>query len=90
MQTIIPFSKLDGNDFSHQKVRRKFYRYVTVMNYLKSKVPTDKTLTESYESHVVPHLRGIVDRQNRKYKSIDVRRIKVETWHQYLILKKFR
>ena len=89
-QTIIPFKKLDGSDFSHQKVRRKFYRYVKVMNYLTSKVPTDKTLTESYESHIVPHLRQIVDGQNRTYKNIDVRRIKIEQWHEYLILKKFR
>ena len=88
--SIIPFSKLDGSDFSHEKVRRKFYRYVMVMNYLKSKVPTDKTLTECYESHVVPHLQGVVDGQDRTYKNIDVRRIKVQQWHQYLILKKFR
>ena len=60
------------------------------MNYLTSKVPTDKTLTESYESHIVPHLRQIVDGQNRTYKNIDVRRIKIEQWHEYLILKKFR
>ena len=26
--SIIPFSKLDGSDFSHEKVRCKFYRYV--------------------------------------------------------------
>ena len=88
--SIIPFSKLDGSDFSHEKVRCKFYWYVMVMNYLKSKVPTDKTLTECYESHVVPYLQGVVDGQDRTYKNIDVRCIKVQQWHQYLILKTFR
>ena len=43
-----------------------------------------------YESYVVPYLQGIVDGQDRTYKNIDVRRIKVQQWHQYLILKKFR
>ena len=52
--SIIPFSKLDGSDFSHEKVRRKFYRYVMVMNHLKSKVPPDKTLTEM--NHMLYHI----------------------------------
>ena len=42
------------------------------------------------KNNIVPHLRQIVDGQNRTYKNIDVRRIKIEQWHEYLILKKFR
>jgi hypothetical protein len=88
--TIIPFSKLDGSDFSHEIVRRKFYKYVAVLNYLKSNVPVDKTLTECYETHVVPHLRQVVESQDRTYKMVDIRRIKVEQWYKYLIRKKFQ
>ena len=88
--SIIPFSKLDGSDFSHKVVRRKFYRYVAVMNYLSSKVPSNKTLTECYETHVVPHLQKVVNEQDRTYQSVATRRIKVEQWYRYLILREFR
>jgi hypothetical protein len=60
------------------------------MNYLKSKVPVDKTLTKCYETHIVPHLRQVVESQDRTYKMVSTCRIKVEQWHKYLIRKKFQ
>ena len=55
-----------------------------------SKVPSNKTLTECYETHVVPHLQKVVNEQDRTYQSVATRRIKVEQWYRYLILREFR
>ncbi len=85
---IRPLKRVEPDDFSHEKQRRRFSRLKKVMHILEKVVPDNTTLYTGYEKYIVPFLEKVIKSQTRKNKNVKVRRIQFMTW--YLYLKAYR
>ena len=77
---ISPLKYINPSSFSHRKQRRLYSRWKVVFRELGKLVPEGMTLKESYQEHILPHLRKHL--VAKKY-AVDLLSYKVNTLYLY-------